>query len=345
MSVTGHGRPGGGGRTGRTRTGALGIALVVLVAAVAISIAVGAKTIPLATVWDALWHGSTDEDVVIVRSLRIPRTLVAIVVGAALGVAGALIQALSRNPLADPGILGVNAGAAFAVAVGMSVFGVGSVSGYLWFAFAGALVVTVTVYLVGSAGRGGADPVRLVLAGMALGAVVLGITTAMQLLDPRTFDQMRHWQAGSVVGRDLVSIGPALPFIAVGVLLAAIAAGSLNSISLGDDLARSLGAHVGRTRVIVVLAVTLLAGGATAIAGPIVFLGLMVPHVARWIVGPDQRWILAMTIVIGPTLMLVADVIGRLLLRPGEVPVGVVTAFVGAPVLILMVRRVKASRL
>lgn len=330
---------------GGSRSGALAVAIVVLAAAVALSIAIGAKTIPLATVWDALWQPTAVEDHIIVRHLRIPRTIVAIVVGTALGVAGALIQALSRNPLADPGILGVNAGAACAIAVGASAFGIGSIGGQLALAFAGALVVTVAVYLVGAAGRGGADPVRLVLAGVALSAVVLGVTTALTLIDPRTFDQMRHWQAGSVVGRELATVWPALPFLAGGLLLAALVAPSLNAISLGDDMARSLGTPVMRTRVIVIAAVTTLAGGATAIAGPIAFLGLMVPHIARWIVGPDQRWILALTAVISPTIMLAADVIGRLLLRPGEVPVGVVTAFVGAPILIILARRAKASRL
>jgi iron complex transport system permease protein len=332
-------------RGGRSRSGALLAALAVLGVAVLLSIAIGAKNISVPVVWDALWHSRGTEDATIVRSLRVPRTIVAVVVGTALGVSGALIQALTRNPLADPGILGVNAGAAFAVALGASAFGVGSISGYLWCAFAGALLVTVAVYLIGSAGRGGADPVRLVLAGVALAAVLLGMTTGLTLLDPRTFDQMRSWQAGSVVGRDLDVIWPVLPFLAIGLVLAAVAAQSLNAIALGEDLATALGTNVLRTRVVVVIAVTLLAGGATAVAGPIAFVGLMVPHVARWIVGPDQRWILGCTVVIAPILMLAADIVGRVLLRPGEVPVGIVTSFIGAPVLIVMVRRAKASTL
>jgi iron complex transport system permease protein len=321
------------------------LALTLLALAVLASIAIGAKAIDVSAVWHALWHSDGTEDNIIVRSLRIPRTVVAMVVGAALGVSGALIQALSRNPLADPGVLGVNAGAAFAVAIGVSAFGVGSISGYLWFAFAGALLVTVVVYLIGSAGRGGADPVRLVLGGVAVGAVVLGTTTALTLLDPRAFDQMRNWQAGSVVGRDLDVIWPVLPFLAAGLLLAASVARRLNVVALGDDAAAALGIDVALTRAIVVVAVTLLAGGATAIAGPITFVGLMVPHVARWLVGPDQRWIIGGAVVIGPTLMLVSDVVGRLLLRPGEVPVGIVTSFIGAPVLVAMVRGRRASTL
>jgi iron complex transport system permease protein len=338
-------RANGIARRGRARSLALLVALSGLAVAILLSIAVGAKNIDVSVVWHALWHSDQTENSVIVHTMRIPRTIVAIAVGAALGVAGALIQALSRNPLADPGILGVNAGAAFAVAIGVSVFGVGSVSGYLWFAFGGALLVTVAVYLIGSAGRGGAEPVRLVLAGVAMGAVVLGLTNGLTLLDPRAFDQLRNWQAGSVVGRDLDVIWPALPFLGIGLALAAVVARRLNAIALGDDLAAALGTNVALTRVLVVAAVTLLAGGATAIAGPVAFVGLMVPHVARWIVGPDQRWILALTVVIAPILMLVSDVVGRILLRPGEVPVGIVTAFVGAPVLIAMVRRAKASGL
>ena len=328
-----------------SRSAGLLVAIALLGIAVLLSIAIGAKDIHLFVVWNALWHPRPVSDDYVVRSLRVPRTIIAVLVGAALGVSGALIQALTRNPLADPGILGVNAGAAFAVSLGVSAFGIGSISGYLWFAFAGALLVTVAVYLIGAAGRGGADPVRLVLAGVAVGAVLAGITTGLTLANPRAFDQMRSWNAGSVVGRGLDVGWPVLPFLAVGLLLAAVCARPLNAIALGDDLARSLGANVVRTRVIVVVAVTLLAGGATAIAGPIAFVGLMVPHVARWIVGPDQRWILAYTVVFAPILLLVSDVVGRVLMRPGEIPVGIVTAFVGAPVLIAMIRRTKASGL
>lgn len=310
-----------------------------------LSIAVGSKDIPLRVVIESLLHNTGQGDAYVIWDLRIPRTVIGFAVGLALGVAGALIQALTRNPLADPGVLGVNAGAAFFVALGIAVFGVASISGYVWFAFAGALVVTVAVYLIGSAGRGGADPVHLTLAGVALGAVLSGIVTGMVLIDPQTFDQMRNWSAGSIVGRGWDVFGPVVPFLALGVLLAVLATPSLNAIALGDDLARSLGASILRTRILVILAVTLLAGGATAIAGPIGFVGLMVPHIARWLTGPDQRWILACTLTLAPSLVLSADILGRIVIRPGEFPVGIVTAFVGAPVLILLVRRKRASGL
>jgi iron complex transport system permease protein len=238
----------------------------------------------------------------------------------------------------------VDAGAALFVAIGV-LLGARTPVQYLPFAFLGALVVTALVYVIGSAGRGGADPVRLTLAGVALAAVLSGITTAMMLLDPVTFRQLRGWNAGSFVERGLDVIMPALPFVLAGVVIALFSARSLNALALGDDLASSLGTRLATTRVLAVVAITLLAGGATAIAGPVGFVGLMVPHIARWIVGPDQRWIVAYSILIAPAVLLTSDVIGRVILWPSDVPVGIVTAFIGAPVLIHLVRRAKASAL
>lgn len=319
--------------------------LVLLVTLIVLSVLIGAQSLSIGEVWAALFAQDDSDAHFIIYSLRIPRTVVGIVVGLSLGIAGALIQALTRNPLADPGILGVNAGAAFFVAVGVALFGVSSIGGYVWFAFGGALVVTVAVYVIGSAGRGGADPVQLTLAGVALGAVLSGVVTGMILVNPRAFDQMRNWNAGTIVGRGWDILLPVLPFLMLGLLLAILASSALNAIALGDDLASSLGANIIRTRILVLLAVTLLAGGATAIAGPIGFVGLMIPHIARWITGPDQRWILAYTLVLAPSLVLAADILGRVVIRHGEFPVGIVTAFVGAPVLIVLVRRKKASGL
>ncbi|UFU05656.1 FecCD family ABC transporter permease [Ruania halotolerans] len=338
--------PRGVARTNRMRLTGLILALCGLAALALLSVAVGSRPIPLSGVLDAVFNYSGEiEEHIIIAQMRAPRTLVGLAVGAALGVAGALIQALTRNSLADPGILGVSSGAAFFVALAVSVFGVGTILGYVWFAFAGALVVTIAVYLIGSAGRGSADPVRLTLAGVALGAVLSGLTTAMTLMDPTAFDQMRHWNAGVIAGRGYDILLPVLPFLCAGALLAILASRALNSIALGEDLAAALGTNILWTRVAVVAAVTLLAGGATAIAGPIGFIGLMVPHIARWIVGPAQPWILGYTLVLAPGLLLISDVIGRVVLRPGEVPVGIITAFVGAPVLILLIRRRRASGL
>ncbi|WP_079127607.1 FecCD family ABC transporter permease [Streptomyces sp. TP-A0874] len=341
-----HESPGSGvARNGAFRSVGFLLAVALLVLVALVSIAVGSKNIGLPAVWDALFSPAHGENSRIVRDLRVPRTVVGLVVGAALGVAGGLIQALTRNPLADPGILGVNAGAAFSVALAVGMFGIASVSVYIWFAFAGALLVTAAIYLIGSAGRGPADPVRLVLAGVALSAVLSGITVTMTLVDRKTFEQMRNWNAGSFVGRGLDVVVPVLPFLGVGLLLALLSARRLNAIALGDDIATALGVPVVGTRIIVLVAVTLLAGGATAIAGPVGFLGLMTPHIARWITGPDQRWILAYTAVLAPVVLLVADIAGRLVMRPGELPVGIVTAFVGAPVLIVLMRRRKVSGL
>ena len=321
-------------------------ALALLVIAVVASIIIGSRDIPLATVLDTLRLGpGSSPDAVVIFDLRIPRTIIGIAAGLALGLSGALIQAVTRNPLADPGILGVTSGSAFAVAIAVGVLGLTTVQGYLWFAFGGALVATVVVYLIGSAGRGGGSPVRLTLTGVALGAVLSGITSAIVLSDPEGFQAMRIWESGSLQDRGWEGIPAVLPFLLVGAIICFIIARSLNAIALGDDLAASLGANVMLTRVLAVAAVTLLAGGATALAGPIAFVGLMVPHIARWIVGPDQRWILAYSLVLAPVLLLAADIVGRIVLRPGELPAGIITSVLGAPVLIFLVRRQKASAL
>lgn len=320
--------------------------LVVLAAAIVVSIVIGAKEVSVDVVVQSIWEYDPASDAhFVVRELRLPRALVGVAVGAALAVSGALIQALTRNPLADPGILGVSSGAAFFVAIGVGVFGVGTVLGYVWFAFAGAFLVTVAVYVIGSAGGGPPDPLRITLAGVALGAVLAGITTGLVLVNPEAFEAMRQWNAGTIAGRGYDILLPVLPFLLCGLIAGFAVAAPLNSIALGDDLAASLGTRVVLVRVIVIVAVTLLAGGATAVAGPILFVGLMVPHISRWITGPDQRWILVYSVVIGPLLVIVADTIGRVVIRPAELPVGIVSAFIGAPLLILLARRRRASGL
>ncbi|WP_233509735.1 FecCD family ABC transporter permease [Actinomadura craniellae] len=325
------------------------VGLLVILAALGIagllSIAFGANPLSLPTVWGALWERDGSEASNIVWTVRLPRTLLGVLVGAAFGVAGALIQALTRNPLADPGILGVNDGARFAVTVGVGFFGLTSINGYIWFAFLGAAAATVLVFLIGSAGRGSVSPETLVLAGVALGAVLSGLSRFLTLINEETFRAMNLWGLGSIAGTGPDEILAVLPFILLGLLIAILLAGSLNSIALGDDLAASLGTKVGRTRVLGVVAVTLLAGGATALTGGIAFVGLMVPHVARWFTGPDQRWIILYSALAAPALVLGADVVGRVIARPGEIEVGIVTAVIGAPVLIALVRRRIASGL
>jgi iron complex transport system permease protein len=325
----------------------LGLLLVLALLAIVtvLSVVVGSRDLPLSTVWNALTGADTGRDAQVVTTLRIPRTVMGLLVGAALGVAGALIQAVTRNPLADPGILGVNAGSAFAVAMGVGVLAVTAPSGYVWFAFGGALVTTVVVYLIGSIGRGSVSPAQLTLAGVALGAVLSGITSALLLADQETFSVIRAWEAGSFADRGADVIGATAPFLVVGLVIALALGPALNAVALGDDLAHALGAKVLRTRVLSLLAITLLAGSATAMAGPVAFVGLMIPHIARWIVGPDQRWIIAYSVLLAPVLTVAADVLGRVILPTGEMQVGIVTAFLGAPVLVLLVRRQRVSGL
>ncbi|GAB3278288.1 FecCD family ABC transporter permease [Kineosporia babensis] len=326
---------------------ALGLVLILATLAVAalFSAAFGANPLSLGEVWRVLGHRDASEAAHVVWTIRLPRTLLGILVGAAFGVAGALIQAMTRNPLADPGILGVTAGAGFAVTLGVGFFSAATVGGYLWFAFIGAALATVLVYLIGSAGRGSASPVTLVLAGVALTAVLNGISTFLTLIDEETFRAVRNWGLGSIARTELDDTLTVAPFLAVGLLIALGLSGALNSIALGDDLAASLGTKVQRTRVLGIVAVTLLAGGATALTGGIGFVGLMVPHVVRWFTGPDQRWIMIYSALAAPALVLAADVLGRVIARPGEVEVGIVTAVIGAPVLIALVRRRTASGL
>lgn len=341
---------GGGRKSGGSphRTGALIAGLIVctavLVAAVIASLAVGSRDIDPVTVLTALVAYDDDNPLhLMVMQLRVPRTLLGIVVGAALAVCGALIQAFTRNPLADPGILGVNAGASFAVTFAVGVVGLSTPGAYVPFALAGAFVLTVLVYGLGSFGASGATPLKLTLAGVALGAAFTGFTTAIVLQDRGTLDVMRFWGVGSIGGRTLDQLAWAAPLI--GLVIGIVCARSLNALALGDDLASALGARVRTTRMLVVIAVTLLAGTSVAAAGPIGFVGLMIPHIVRWFTGPDQRWVIAYSMVIGPAFLLVADILGRVVLPNGELRVGIVTGILGAPVLIALVRRKRVSGL
>lgn len=319
------------------------LSVLLLAGVTAASIAVGSVSLPLSTVWDALTAPDGSMDHLTVRTLRVPRTILGLLVGAALGVAGALIQGLTRNPLADPGILGVNGGAGFAIVAGVAVFGVTEIEQYLWFGFAGAVLATAVVYAIASRAPGGADPLRLTLVGVALGAVLTGATKTLALLDPETFDRMRFWDAGTIADRPAGTVQIIWPFIVAGLVTALACARSLNALALGEDLASAVGVRLPVVRTAAVVAVTLLCGAATAAAGPLVFVGLMVPHAVRRITGPDQRWIMPFTLVLAPVLVLLADIVGRLIIRPAELQVGVVIAFLGAPVLIALIRRRRAE--
>ncbi len=321
------------------------VGLVALLVAVVLSLGVGARTLAPSTVWDSLLNGGDSDADLIVRGLRVPRTVAGILVGAALGLAGALMQALTRNPLADPGILGVNAGAACAVVLAIAYAGITQLEQYVWFALIGAAVATVVVYLLGSTGRGGATPVRLVLAGAATTAVLTGVISAVVLTNGIAFNGYRSWTVGSLQHVNSSVVVQVLPFLLVGYLLALCLGPALNAIALGDHLAVALGARVGRVRVAGIVATTLLCGAATAVAGPIAFIGLVVPHSVRAFTGPDHRWILPYSMVAGAVLVLVSDVIGRLVLWPSELEVSVVTAILGAPVFSAIVRRRRLAQL
>jgi iron complex transport system permease protein len=331
--------------TGR-RSAGLVILAASLVCTVLASLAVGSKPIPIGTVLDAvLSYDPSINDHLIVRDLRMPRTLVGVLVGAALAVAGALMQAVTRNPLADPGLLGVSSGASFAVVLAIWGLGLTSILGLVWFAFIGAALTSVFVYALGSMGRGGATPVRLALAGAALSALLGSFTGAITLLDQATLDQYRFWAVGSLSGRDTTIAGQLWPFIAVGLVVSIGAARQLNALALGEDAARALGTKVGLTRAVSVLGVTLLCGAAVAACGPIGFVGLVIPHVVRVWFGPDQRWLIPASAIAGPTLLIICDVIGRVIARPGEVQVGIMTAAIGGPAFVLLVRRTRMAQL
>ncbi|WP_328904278.1 MULTISPECIES: iron chelate uptake ABC transporter family permease subunit [unclassified Streptomyces] len=319
------------------------MAVAVLVLVCLASIGIGAKALPLSDVWHGLFHDAGSGDDVLVRKVRVPRTVLGLLVGAALGLAGAVMQALTRNPLAEPGILGVNAGASAAVVSAISFFGVTSLTGYVWFAFAGAAIVSVAVYFLG--GSRSSTPVRLALAGTAVTAALYGYVNAVQLLDSAALDRLRFWTVGSLASANTETVGKVWPFIAAGVLLTVFIARPLNALEMGDDTARALGANLTRTRVLAMLAVTLLCGAATAACGPIVFIGLMIPHLVRTLTGPDLRWILPYAAVLSPVLLLGADVVGRVIARPSELQVGIVTALIGGPVFIYLVRRKRMSQL
>lgn len=326
---------------------ALLIALLaaVLVVLCLLSLALGAAGIPLDQVVRALFGDAPSPFVEnVVWSARVPRTAVGLAAGAALGLSGALMQALTRNPLADPGVLGVSAGASFAIVLAVGVFGVGSFYGYVWFAFAGALAASVLVYLLGGLGRSGLTPVKLALAGVAVTSLLSSLTSAVALTDPDALDRYRFWSAGSMADQDGATVLRILPFVAVGAVLALACAPALNSLALGDDVAASLGRRLGLVRLQGVAAVTLLTGAAVAVIGPVVFIGLIVPHIARVLaqsagIGPDHRRLLPLSAVLAPCLLLAADIVGRLVARPTEIQAGVVVAFIGGPFFIAMVRR------
>ncbi|WP_307801564.1 FecCD family ABC transporter permease [Actinomadura violacea] len=326
------------------RWAGLGVLAVLLLLAAAASLAVGAEHVPIGKVAPAVFAPDGSRDALIVHELRLPRTLLGIGVGVALGLAGAVMQALTRNPLAEPGLLGVNGGAALAVVIVIGAFRADDVLVYVWAAFLGAAGAAVLVHAIGARGRGGTSPARLVLAGAAVNAVFSALTAGLMLLSPRAFNGFRFWQVGTLAGRDTAVFVRVLPFIAAGTVLALLLARPLNALGLGDEAGRALGAHPARTRALGALAVVLLCGAATAAVGPITFLGLAVPYAVRAFVGPDQRWVLPYSLLLAPVVLLAADIAGRVA-TPGELQTGIVTAFLGAPLFMVIVRRGRTREL
>ncbi|MCX5366904.1 iron ABC transporter permease [Streptomyces sp. NBC_00124] len=351
MGTTAVERPASRGTSGTTsvrrrRVVGLGMLVMVLVIAGVVSLAVGARALSPAEVWHGLFAAPESdrrltEIRLIVETVRVPRTVLAIVAGVALGVGGALIQGYTRNPIADTGLLGVNAGASFAVVTVIALFGFTDPFQYVWFAFLGAAVSGVVVFGLASIGRGAGNPLTLALAGQGIAVFLAAMTTAISLSDQAALNALRYWNAGSLAGVGFDVIWPVTGFIAVGLVLALITLPAINLLNLGDDVARGLGVNIALSRTVGIAAITLLAGAATAACGPIAFLGLMVAHVARYLTGPDYRWLVPYAGLLGAIVLLVCDIVGRLVVRPGELDAGVVVSLLGAPFFAALVWRGK----
>lgn len=319
--------------------GGLPLCTVALLLTMLASIAFGAADIDAQTVWQAIVaFNPEDTNHLIIQTLRLPRAVTAALVGASLAVAGAIMQGLTRNPLADPGLLGIEAGAAFAVVGAVFLFQINSLSTYAIFAFAGGGVTAIAVYLLGSLGRGGPTPLKLTIAGAAISALISSLTTAVLLFNQRTLEEVRFWLVGSVAGRDFGLISQALPYVAVGLGVALVMGRQITTLSLGDDVAKGLGQNTAWIKGLCAVAVVLLAGASVALAGPVGFVGLVIPHVVRFFVGVDYRWILPYSVLLGGTFLVTSDVIGRVIARPSELAVGVMTALIGGPVFVALVR-------
>lgn len=321
------------------------VVVVVLLAGVAVaSVAFGVRSVGWSDILPGVMAGDEDIAQAAVRK-RVPRTVLAMIVGGSLGLAGAVMQGVTRNPLADPGIVGVTSGASLFVVIGIAVFGLASPVAFIWVAIVGAGVAATFVYAVGSLGRGGATPLKLTLAGAASSAVFTSLTSAILLPRIDVLTVFRFWQIGGVGGATFAKIDQVLPFLVVGTLICATTVRALDSLALGDDVASGLGVRVAETRLLAAAGAVLLCGAATAVAGPIAFVGLAVPHLCRLLVGVDHRWLLPFSALVGAALLTTADIVGRLLADPGEVDVGIVTALLGGPIFIHIVRRRKGRAL
>ncbi|AFZ59125.1 iron ABC transporter permease [Anabaena cylindrica FACHB-243] len=314
------------------------VCVVLLLVCLVSSVTLGAVEIPINKILTSFVSFDGSYQHLVIQTVRLPRSLIAILVGAALAVSGALMQGLTRNPLADPGILGIEVGAALTVVITTFVFGTSSVATLTIAAFLGAGVTATLVYFLGSLGKGGATPLNLTVAGAALTALISSLTTAILIISQRTLEEIRFWLAGSLAGRDTTILVSALPFIIIGLVIAFALGRQITTMSLGDDVAKGLGQKTAWIKILTALSVVLLAGSSVALAGPIGFIGLVVPHIVRFFIKTDYRWILPYSAVVGATLLLVADITARVVLKPQELPVGVMTALVGAPFFVYLAK-------
>lgn len=321
------------------------LSIVLLGICVLASLAFGSRTVGWNELMDGLFHPEVQTHGANVVRQRIARTIFSIMCGAALGVSGALMQSVTRNPIADPSILGVNTGAALFVVCGISFFNIGTASQYIWLALAGAIITAIFVFGIGSMGSGGATPLKLVLAGAATSAALSSLVMAIMIPRSNVMDQFRFWQVGSVGAGNWSSISLFIPFLIIGIVIALFAAPALNAIALGDEVATGLGVRTGTLRLIAAFGGVILCGAATALAGPIGFIGLIATHMIRLLIGPDLRYIIPMSALSGAIILTISDVCGRILGSPGELEVGVVTAFIGAPILILITMKAKMRAL
>ncbi|MER2060545.1 MAG: iron ABC transporter permease [Niallia sp.] len=321
------------------------LSILLLGISILASLAFGSRTVGWNEILDGLFHPEIQSHGANVVRQRIARTVFSLMCGAALGVSGALMQSVTRNPIADPSILGVNTGAALFVVCGISFFHIGTASQYIWFALAGAILTAIFVFGIGSMGSGGATPLKLVLAGAATSAALSSLVMAIMIPRSNVMDQFRFWQVGSVGAGNWDSISLFIPFLLVGILIAFFSAPALNALALGDEVATGLGVRTGTLRLVAAFGGVLLCGAATALAGPIGFIGLLATHVIRLLIGPDLRYIIPMSAVAGAIILTISDVGGRILGSPGELEVGVVTAFIGAPILILITMKAKMRAL
>jgi iron complex transport system permease protein len=315
------------------------IAIFLLIILMCSSIVYGYTDTSWKTALDTFTHYNGSNEHIVIESIRLPRALIAAVVGASLAVAGALMQTLSKNPLASPGIFGINAGAGFAVVVAVSLFSVVSLQAFTWLAFLGAGVAAVSVYFIGSIGREGLTPMKLTLAGAAMSAMFSSFTQGLLVMDEAALEQVLFWLAGSVSGRKLESLTSVLPYLAIGWIGAILLATKMNVLAMGEDVAKGLGLNTGLVKIAMGIVIVLLAGGAVAISGPIGFIGIVIPHITRSIVGIDHRWVVPFSGLLGAMLLLAADITARYILMPQEVPVGVMTAIIGTPFFIYIARR------